>query len=231
MSASSAPVIVLAHGSRHPLADQAIHQVADAVGAEAAFLDFSPRTLENQARLLAAQGHKDISVLPLLFTDAFHARHDVPETVAETERALGVNITVTDSLGTGEDIAELLVNRVQQAQAYQRFTNIVIYAVGSSNSEANQAVADLAHSVGQRLRMPCAALFATGRGRGVAALSAHCAEHGPTHVVPLFAAPGTLWDMAVESRIPNASFGTPLGAELAGVIEHRLHQVKGLESR
>lgn len=231
MSASSAPVIVLAHGSRHPLADQAIHQVADAVGAEAAFLDFSPRTLENQARLLAAQGHKDISVLPLLFTDAFHARHDVPETVAETERALGVNITVTDSLGTGEDIAELLVNRVQQALSYQRFTNIVIYAVGSSNSEANQAVADLADSVGQRLRMPCAALFATGRGRGVASLSAHCAEHGPTHVVPLFAAPGTLWDMAVESRIPNASFGTPLGTELAGVIEHRLHQVKGLESR
>ena len=129
MSASSAPVIVLAHGSRHPLADQAVHQVAEAVGAEAAFLDFSPRTLENQARLLAAQGHKDISVLPLLFTDAFHARHDVPETVAETERALGVNITVTDSLGTGEDIAELLVIRVQQALAYQRFTNIVIYAV------------------------------------------------------------------------------------------------------
>lgn len=227
---TTAPVIVLAHGSRHPLADAAIHEVAESVGAQAAFLDFSPRTLQNQARLLAAHGHKSAQVVPLLFTDAFHARHDVPEAVEETSKATGLNITVTPTLGTGADIADLLVTQAKAEQA--RFDNLVIYAVGSSNKGANRAVQELARTVGQEMRMPCAALFATGTGadRGVAGLRAHCAQQGSTHVIPLFVAPGTLWDQAVESQIPQASFGAPLGTALAAVIEHRLLTTESFES-
>ena len=216
------PRIVLAHGSRHPLADAAIHQVADEVGAHAAFLDFSPRTLENQARVLVASGHSHVDVIPLLFTDAFHARHDVPAVVAETAEKTGITIRLTSTLGTGGDIAEILVNQVKTAGVASK--NLAIYAVGSSDEAANQAVRELAEKVGETLRMPCSALFATGKGvdRGVAGLRAYCAENGPTHVIPLFVAPGKLWDMAVESGVPNASYGRPLGTALAGVIERKL---------
>ena len=59
----------------------------DAVGdhcgapARAAFLDLTEPDLEKVASGLAAEGYERAVVVPLLFTAAFHATIDVPQTV------------------------------------------------------------------------------------------------------------------------------------------------------
>lgn len=203
------PVICLAHGSRHPGADPAVARIADAVarstGAPAlpAHLDFSPRTLTAAAAELAAAGHRSATVVPLLFTRAFHLRHDVPAAVAAATAATGVELRPADGIGTGDDVAALLASRVPAGTRH-----LVLYSVGSSVPGANATVADLAARAGRLAGIPEAdtvAVVATGPGdTGPDALTAAVRRalaraSGPVHVAPLFTAPGTLWDLAVKA--------------------------------
>ena len=82
-------------------------------------------------------------VVPLLFTAAFHATIDVPETVRAAAESSGVDLLVADILGTGDDIADLLRAGLADAGVGSD-TSVLLYAVGSSNAAANAAVADLA---------------------------------------------------------------------------------------
>ena len=47
-------------------------------------------------------------VVPLLFTEAYHATVDVPETVRDVAESLPLELVVADILGTGDDVAQLL---------------------------------------------------------------------------------------------------------------------------
>src|SRR5215212_5655735 len=84
---SDLPVIGLAHGSRHPGVRSALDELMGAVGdrcgapARAAFLDLTEPDLETVTSSLAADGYEQAVVVPLLFTAAFHATIDVPQTV------------------------------------------------------------------------------------------------------------------------------------------------------
>src|SRR4051794_20008050 len=79
---AAVPVIGLAHGSRHPRGAQAIEALMVAVGAAAgvpalpAYLDLADPDLATVAAALAEQGHRRAVVVPLLFTEAFHATVD-----------------------------------------------------------------------------------------------------------------------------------------------------------
>ena len=110
-----APIICLAHGSRHPQADKAVFEIAERIStstevpAFAAFLDFHPATLTTVAHRVAAEGYTEAVVVPLLFTRAFHARHDVPAAIAEAAQSIhatlsasaGLTLHLADGLGTG----------------------------------------------------------------------------------------------------------------------------------
>ncbi|RAV32312.1 sirohydrochlorin chelatase [Corynebacterium heidelbergense] len=210
----SRAIIVLGHGSRHPLAEHTVARIAAAVDGEYAMLDFSAHTLTNAAMLLAARGSRQAAVVPLLFTDAYHLNHDVPEAAAEAQEASGVDLQVTPGLGTGAEMERLLgqvIGDLQDARP-QRFTNIALYAVGSSTPGANDSVRDLAARVGAR------AVFATGAApKGVAALE------GFDAVIPLFVAEGVLWDSVVRAGLP-AVLGEPLGERVAGIVRRRAEQ-------
>ena len=54
-------------------------------------------------------------MVPLLFTEAYHATIDVPETVRDVAESLPLQLVVADILGTGDDVARLLVQAMDEA--------------------------------------------------------------------------------------------------------------------
>lgn len=184
-----APIICLAHGSRHPQADQAVFEIAERISestglpAFAAFLDFHPATLTTVAHRVVAAGYTEAVVVPLLFTQAFHARYDVPAAMAEAVESIdatssaGLTLHLTDGLGIGADMEELVADFTGQylaevpaiadtagaenaenadtanAADSSSIDKLALYSVGSSQPGANEAVAEFAGRVGARLNM------------------------------------------------------------------------------
>lgn len=250
-----APIICLAHGSRHPQADQAVFEIAERISAStglpafAAFLDFHPATLTTVAHRVVAAGYTEAVVVPLLFTQAFHARYDVPAAIAEAVESIdatssaGLTLHLTDGLGIGADMEELVADFTAQYLAEvpaiagtasaenadaanpadsSSIDKLALYSVGSSQPGANEAVAEFAGRVGARLNMRSTRAFvATGNnpGRDTEALLEFADER--TVTVPLFVSPGLLWDKA-KIRMPNGQKCTRhLGDAVAPVVINR----------
>lgn len=224
-------IIVLSHGSRHPAAAGAVEELARATEeltgevTRAAYLDFTAPTLADAALTLALAGETQATVVPLLFTEGYHARVDVPTVAAEASELTGVDLRVASVLGTGSDIAALLAARVHDPSAH-----LVIYSVGSSNAQANAAVERLAVRVGDLTGQSTSCIFATkaaGTPYGLAGVDAQCATHGSAEVLPLFVAPGLLLDLLEPRgvhRIGKTYDGgvpEPLGAALAPIVAAR----------
>ncbi|MGJ4078164.1 sirohydrochlorin chelatase [Corynebacterium macclintockiae] len=240
------PIICLAHGSRHPQADQAVVEIAERIAestgvpAFAAFLDFHPATLATVAHRVVAAGYTEAVVVPLLFTRAFHARHDVPAAIAEAAESIdatssaSLTLHLADGLGTGADmeelvadfttryLAEIAAEPANAESAGASIDKLALYSVGSSQPGANEAVAEFAERVGARLNMRTTRSFvATGEhpGKDTNALLDFADER--TVTVPLFVSPGLLWDRA-KDRMPSGRTCTRhLGAAIAPVVISR----------
>jgi sirohydrochlorin cobaltochelatase len=187
-------LIGLAHGSRHAEGTRSVEQLMALVGAtggldaRAAFLDLAQPDLATTAAALVGTGHRSAVVVPLLFTVAFHATVDVPEAVAEATAATGLELVVADILGTGEDAFVLLRGDLVR-HGVPDDDDVLLYAVGSSNALANDAVHDLAARLGRGRAGRVRAAFATTDPRTSAVLP----ELGDrVALVPLFLSPGLL---------------------------------------
>jgi len=217
------PVIGLAHGSRHPRAAAAIETLMTAVGAaagapaHAAYLDLAEPDLSAVVAQLAAEGHRCAVVVPLLFTVAFHATVDVPQAVAEAAAAYGMELVVTDILGTGDDVAAVLRGALDGAGVHgDADADAVLFAVGSSRPEANDAVADLAARLADGRRGDVRVAFGTCAPR-VADVLADLVP--PVALWPLFLADGLLLDPL--RRLADERGWTlvePLGASAAPLV-------------
>jgi sirohydrochlorin cobaltochelatase len=202
--------------------------VAEAGGVPAsyAYLDLGEPDLDTAAAALAAAGHHRAVVVPLLFTVAFHATIDVPQAVLAAAERSGVELMIADILGTGHDIADLLISSLADA-GVARESSVLLYAVGSSNSAANAAVTDLAarlegalsHAGFQGGRADVRAAFATCSPRPAEVLDQ---LRGPVAVLPLFLSDGLLLDpvraLAAEQHWIMVE---PLGERAAGVVLDR----------
>ena len=196
------PLIGLAHGSRDPRAAVMIDEVMRAVQAlrpgllaAPAFLDLSEPDLTTAVmRMRAATSVDDAIVLPLLFTEAFHAKVDAPTAVREAQQATGVSLHLGDILGMGEDVLQALDDSACRAHI-SAHEAILLLAVGSSRDEANLAVHDLAERWSERRVGPVWAGFATtGEPQATVVLQRAVAQRRRIGVVPLFLAPGLLLD-------------------------------------
>ncbi|KAB1503090.1 hypothetical protein F7230_06010 [Corynebacterium sp. 320] len=237
---NSAPIIILAHGSRHPQADDVIDTLACAVAEQgdrevrAAHLDFSQDTLTSVAADLAEAGHTRAVVVPLLFTRAFHMRHDVPQALEGAQTATGLDLVLADGLGTEDDVAEV-VARFAMASATRanggnapHVGRLALYSVGSSVRGANDTVADFTTVVGRKLSGMCARAGGSRtpvQARSFVATGPQAIEHEfhsfideHTIVQPLFVAPGTLWDKQ-RCRMPQRGWhSSHLGVALAPLV-------------
>jgi sirohydrochlorin ferrochelatase len=223
-------LIGLAHGSRHARVGAGIEAVLAAVSTEtgvrttAAFLDLTAPDLDTVAADLVAAGERTAVVVPLLFTDAFHARVDVPEAVAAAAEASGVELVLAPILGTGDDVVDVVAARLTAAGA-QLDEPVLLFAVGSSRPEANASVVGLADRLAARRRGRVEVGFGTIEPRATEVLDdLSSSSDRPGTVVPLFVAPGLLLD-AVAPAVDAVGWrlADPLGTLLAPLVSHRYH--------
>ena len=109
--------------------------------------------------------HDEIVVVPLLLTEAFHAKVDVPSAVAAASaRHPEVQIRATPILGLEARFLEVLDLRMREALEAARARELdalVLAAAGSSDPLANQSVARLARLWGTHHKLPVTAAFAS----------------------------------------------------------------------
>lgn len=153
-----------------------------------AYLDLAEPDLSATVARLAQAGHTAAVVVPLLFTEAYHATIDVPQTVGDVAASRPFQLIIADILGTGEDVAELLRQSLASAEIPDH-SSVLLFAVGSSNPGANAAVVDLASRLAGGRNGLVRACFGTCRP-GVADVLDGLAE--PIAVLPLFLAEGLL---------------------------------------
>jgi sirohydrochlorin ferrochelatase len=232
----TAPALVaLAHGSRDPRSAVTIKALVDEVRAmrpdlriEPAFLELSKPSFTTVVDRLVRAGFDEIVVVPLLLTEAYHAKVDVPSAVAEAQaRHEGLKIRATNILGLETQFLEVLDLRMREALRAARVRELdalVLAAAGSSDPLANQAVARLARVWGTKHKLPVTAAFASSSppatGEAVRAFRAEGRRH--IAVASLFLAPGFLPDRAAELALEAGAVAVsaPLGAhpEMARTI-------------
>ncbi len=195
---------------------------------EPAFLELSRPGFGTVVDRLVRAGHDEIVVVPLLLSEAYHAKVDVPRVVAESlARHENLRIRVSGILGLEPSFLDVLDRRVRDALSRARVRELdalVLAAAGSSDPLANQAIGRLARVWGARHKLPVTAAFASAAppatGEAVRAFRAEGRRH--VAVASLFLAPGFLPDRAAELALEAGAVAVsePLGPdpELARTI-------------
>jgi sirohydrochlorin ferrochelatase len=115
-------IVIFAHGSSVPSANEAVRSVAEAVAAsgafalmETAFLEAQPDLAEAVARL-AGSGATRILVVPYFLTLGIHLQRDLPAIVAQLGSVhRNVEIRVTPPLDGHPALAQILLDRAGEA--------------------------------------------------------------------------------------------------------------------
>lgn len=224
--AGPAPLIAVAHGSRDPRSAQAVAAVVAQVRAanpgldvRLAFLDLSLPAVPDVIAAVAAEGHREAIVVPLLLGDAFHSRVDLPGILhTARQRHPGLALAQADVLGSGPELLSALRSRIFEAGvgADDAGVGVVLAAVGSSRPESNEAVAAIARrATAGTAWVGAEAAFATGSAGSVAEAMARLRARGATKIVvaPWFLAPGLLLDRVYDQALA-ASTGLGDGLDL-----------------
>ncbi|MFC0005901.1 sirohydrochlorin chelatase [Micromonospora siamensis] len=207
------PVVLVAHGSRDPRAAGATRALARAVEAARpggvvlpSWLDHTEPGPTAVLRELAAAGHRDVVLVPLLLTAAYHRRVDVPAAVAAArETAPDLTVRVTDVLGPvagAVDDALLAALRRRLAEATPGgYDALVLAAAGTRDPRARGSVGRVAAALGEALHVPVRVSYASAAppaaGPAVARLRAGGARR--VAVAAYFLAPGLFHDAVVAA--------------------------------
>lgn len=211
----------------------AVRALRPGLAATSAFLDLSEPDLTAAVRgLRERSAFRRAIVLPLLFSEAFHATVDAPEAVSTAQAETGVLLDVGEILGMGEDVLEALQDSAERA-GIAAHEAILLLAVGSSRDEANDAVHELAFRWSEHRPAPVWAGFATvGEPHASAVLNRARTERRRIGVVPLFLAPGLLLDaIAEQAESMDAKIAHPLGTSLAGLVLRRYDAARAARAR
>jgi sirohydrochlorin ferrochelatase len=225
----TAPALVaLAHGSRDPRSAATIEALVAEVREmrpdlriEAAFLELSKPSFTTVVDKLVRAGYEEVVVVPLLLTEAFHAKVDVPAVVkAAEERHPGLKVGASRILGLETIFLEVLDRRLRSALKDARVRELdalVLAAAGSSDALANQTVARLARLWGTRHKLPTVAAFASAAPPTTGEAVRQFRAEGRRHIAvgSLFLAPGFLPDRAGELALEAGAVAVsePLGAD------------------
>jgi sirohydrochlorin ferrochelatase len=225
----TAPALVaLAHGSRDPRSAATVQELVAEVRRmrpdlriEAAFLDLAKPSFGSVVDKLVRAGYDEIVVVPLLLSEAYHAKVDVPTVTADAmARHAGLQIRVTGVLGLETVFLDVLDRRLREALCAARVRELdalVLAAAGTSDARASQSISRLARLWGTRHKLPVVAAFASAAppatGEAVRAFRAQGRRH--IAVGALFLAPGLLYDRAAELALEAGAVAVsqPFGAD------------------
>lgn len=219
-------LLALAHGSRDPRSPATVDALRDRVRAmrpdlrvDAAFLELSRPGHAEAFDRLAADGVEEAVVVPLLLTEAYHAKVDVPSAVGEAVARTGLSIHATPVLGTRRSFLEVLDVRLRAALSEARVRELdalVLVAAGSSDPVANAGVQRVARAWAARHRLPVLTAFASTLPPSTGEAVRQFRADGRRHIAvgSFFLAPGFLPDRAAELALEAGAVAVsaPLGA-------------------
>jgi sirohydrochlorin ferrochelatase len=235
-------VVLVAHGSRDPRAAAATEALARAVrraqprwDVRAAYLDHAgPRPLD----VLGGLRSQRAVLVPLLLTEAYHGRVDIPA-IVEQAAGLPVRVCLADVIGPARPapvrpraaggVPPLLIEAlVRRLPATTRLDGVVLAAAGTRDAAARTTVAWAAEALSARLSVPCAVSYASAAppSAGVAVDLLRAAGVRRIGMAAYFLAPGRLYDLAAGSaRAAGAiAIAAPLSdaPELASLVTVRV---------
>ncbi|GAA4903632.1 sirohydrochlorin ferrochelatase [Stackebrandtia albiflava] len=206
----SRPTVLVAHGSPDPRHAAAVRELATATGTVAAFLEFDAPHPVTVFTALSDAGHRCADLVPLLLTDAYHGRVDVPRVAREAREATGADIRVRPTVG-GTFLVPALRRTLPPCDA------VVLAAAGSRDAGALRAVREVASALEAEAGVPVTAAFATAADPDVAAAVRALSGYGRVAVASYFIAPGRLHDQVVSRATAAGAVG--VGPVLAGCPE------------
>jgi len=225
----TAPALVaLAHGSRDPRSAATVRDLIDEVRRmrpdlriEPAFLERSKPGFQTVVDRLVKAGFDEIVVVPLLLTEAYHAKVDVPTEIAEAvARHEGLRIRATHVLGLEQAFLDVLDRRLREALCSARVCELdalVLAAAGTSDPLATQSINRLARLWGNRHKLPVMAAYASASPPATGEAVRAFRRQGRRHIAvgSLFLAPGFLYDRAGELALEAGAVAVsqPFGAD------------------
>ena len=152
---SEPALLAVAHGSADPRAEQVLDALVARVRSERpglvavlAYLGFSDPSVPTALEALARQGVREVVVVPLLLSAAYHAKVDLPGLLSQAavdHPQLAIRQAAV--LGPHPLLFELIRRRLAEAGA-EPGMSVVLAAVGTSDPGANAELADVAASLG-----------------------------------------------------------------------------------
>lgn len=199
------PVVLVAHGSPDPRSAPVVRAIAAAAGVREAFLDFDTPTAEDVLADFAGNGHRHAVIVPLLLTDAYHRRVDLPRIADRTGELLGMSVTITATVG-GARLVPAMSRRLPSGT-----DAVVLAGAGSRSSSALAEVTAVATELGDRMGLPARAAFAAAEPSVTEAVG-RLRDEGARRVavVSYFVAPGRLHDRVARQAVEAGASVTPV---------------------
>jgi sirohydrochlorin ferrochelatase len=118
-------ILLMAHGSRIPEANDAVHAIADMVKeitgqgiVEVSFREQHLPNIQQGIDACVAQGAERVLLVPYFLFVGAHVREDLPEEMAEGRRRHpGVEFAMSDHLGVHRKLAEIVAERIGEGLA------------------------------------------------------------------------------------------------------------------
>ncbi|WP_438388934.1 sirohydrochlorin chelatase [Actinopolyspora saharensis] len=208
---SRAPSLLLvAHGSRDPRGGRTVERLTAAasealgVTGRMANVDVTGPTVAEALDGLAGP----VVAVPAFLASGYHVRTDLP---AQLEQHGRTDVTVTEPLGPAEELAEVMLRRLEQA-GRRPGDPVVFAAAGSADAGALAEVEGMAASLGRLVHPEGKALEPTYITATRPRTAEVCAAggHGPrTFLAPYLLAPGLFHRWLTE--MPSAGVAAPLG--------------------
>ena len=230
-------LVAVAHGSADPRASATITELAalarersPGLDLRTAFLGHAPPSLPQVLGTIEAD--REVTVLPLLLTAAYHSKADIPRMLARASRP---RVRYGATLGPHPLLLTALDRRLADvdpaARENPRGTAVVLAAAGSSDPEANATVAGMAEQWQARAGwLAVRPAYASAAQPSPATAVAGLLRDGAPRVVvaTYLLAPGLFADRVRESSLAAgaAAVSPALGAcaEVADILLDRFAQ-------
>jgi sirohydrochlorin ferrochelatase len=214
--------VLTAHGSADPRAAANTHAVAEQIRQLRPILDvrvaFCEKSTPNLRDVLTTLDGPAV-VTPLLLANAYHARVDIPEIIAEVQAGSAhADILRADTLGEDPRLVQVMRQRLAELDIDldRDDTGVLVVAVGSSHAEANAGTATLADALARGTRWAGVRVaYATGPAPSVADGIDELRHLGARRIAlaPWFIAGGRITDRVVAiATAANIPMAEPLGA-------------------
>jgi sirohydrochlorin ferrochelatase len=224
---SGTALVLTAHGSVDPRAAANTHAVADQIRLLRPSLDvlvaFCEKSTPNLLDVLTALDGPAV-VTPLLLANAYHARVDIPDIIAEAQAGSAQagyahpDILRADTLGEDPRLVHVMRQRLDELdfELDRDDTGVLVVAVGSTHAEANAGTATLADAMARGNRWAGVRVaYATGPAPSVADGIAELRHLGARRIAlaPWFIAGGRITDrVAAIAAAEGIAMAEPLGA-------------------